>query len=488
MSLSRYLTKRPNSQFWQLRLMVPKPARPLVGRAEFTKSLRVTDKGEAERLAHQYLHIWKGEIARALGKEVPEAVPILVDAQPNGPLATRVDLKSERVGYGSETILALFDRYRDQRSGEKRKRADTLNQDQKVIQHFCKFVGEGREIASVTRNEVREWRDALSVLPPNHAKMKAFMGLSIREAANKAREENMSGMSLTTVNKYLSTLSPLYSWARRHGYVEYNPCDGLFYDIVKGRNRRPSFSDEQIIQIFCSPLFTGFLEDGKEWLPGERRCDDWRYWIPFVCFFTGARIGEIAQLFVDDIVQEDDTWIIYIRDDEKRGQTTKSGYTRFVPIHSFLEAKGFVQFVESQKERANRDSNRRIFPELRANIRGHVGAIPSRFWRKYLQKLNIKNGNDGIGAHSFRHTVADYLRAAGFLDDEIEVALGHNQKTITSGYGELRQGTIRRLHDMFESLTYPNIPLGIFLNHEGFIFNDDDNDYKLERYMRASSS
>jgi len=66
MSLANYLFKRPNSQYWQLRWMVPKEAREAVGRSEFTKSLGVTDRHAASRLAFPYLAQWEAQVNAAL--------------------------------------------------------------------------------------------------------------------------------------------------------------------------------------------------------------------------------------------------------------------------------------------------------------------------------------------------------------------------------------------------------------------------------------
>lgn len=54
--LNSYLRKRPQSQHWQLRMMVPAAARPVIGKREFTKSLGVTDRRRAEETALPVLH------------------------------------------------------------------------------------------------------------------------------------------------------------------------------------------------------------------------------------------------------------------------------------------------------------------------------------------------------------------------------------------------------------------------------------------------
>lgn len=356
-----------------------------------------------------------------------------------------------------ETIMELFERYADQRLAEKRKRPDGIKQDRKVVRSFAAFVGEGRSARSLAPADVRNWRDLIAALPPTYAKSKAYAGLSIREAAAKAKAVGAKTVSPTTVNKNLSTISPFLGWCVTNAYAERNPCDGLFYDVPKGKNPRPPFSDEQLESIFSSPLFTGFVADGKEHLPGKMLADDWRYWIPLICLFTGARIGEIAQLRIGDIQSENDIPFILIRHDEKLGLQTKSGHSRPAPIHSKLQALGFLSFVERQ--RALSSVNGQLFPELSPNKRGHIGAVPSRFWRKYLERIGAKAGSDGFGAHSFRHTMADRLREAGYLDDEIEVALGHNQKTVTGGYGRMRQGTVARISAMLEQVDFAKILL-----------------------------
>ncbi len=56
--------------------------------------------------------------------------------------------------------------------------------------------------------------------------------------------------------------------------------------------------------------------------------------------------------------------------------------------------------------------------------------------------------------------MADRLREeGGFLDDQIQVALGHNQITTTGGYGAVRQGTVRVLADMIGRVTFEGVEI-----------------------------
>jgi integrase len=64
---------------------------------------------------------------------------------------------------------------------------------------------------------------------------------------------------------------------------------------------------------------------------------------------------------------------------------------------------------------------------------------------------------DGLGTHSFRHLLADRLRQAGYLNEEIKVVLGHSQKSVTSGYGKEREGTATRLSEMLSKIDFEEV-------------------------------
>ncbi|MEZ5735871.1 MAG: site-specific integrase [Novosphingobium sp.] len=247
--------------------------------------------------------------------------------------------------------------------------------------------------------------------------------------------------------------------------VSENPFAGLHKDTskLKRANARPPFTAEQITAIIQSPLFTGFLADGKESISGEKQADDWRKWIPLICLFTGARIGEVAQLRVDDVYKDDGIWCIEFRHDERTGQKTKSDRSRFVALHAMLLDIGFLEFVEREKERSDRDGNLQLFPDMKLGARQQFGDYASAWWRDYLVAIGVKPkvGGDGFGSHSFRHTMADQLRAAGHLDDVIgAVILGHSTTSVTGGYGQSRQGTAKLSKDMIDSVKFVPIERG----------------------------
>jgi integrase len=378
-----------------------------------------------------------------------------LEAQPKSSIVA----KAKDIAKAGENLMEVFERWGAERFSKGEKRLDTVNQDRKIIEQFALFVGAERAISSISGSDVYEYRETLRDLPPKWATHRSLRGLDMRASAIRSRELMLPRLAYTTINKHLSTISPLFKWlAGKPQWMGLkNPCDGLFHDGVKGKNRRPSLTTPVLNNILSSPLFTGFLSDGAEHLPGQQQADDWRKWIPLVCMFTGARIGEIAQLRIGDVRREHGVWFVHIAHDEKVGQSTKSGVSRAAAVHSQLQKIGFLDFVARQQRGGDYDLQP-LFPELRPNGRDQIGAQPSRWWRDYLRAIGVKQGRDGFGAHSFRHELADRLREeAELLDNEVAVCLGHSSKTTTGGYGRIRQGTVNMLSNWMEAVRWEGV-------------------------------
>lgn len=398
----------------------------------------------------------------AVGVFVRKALGDL-DAAPRSAIVREAKARDAAKAKSGESLLELFELWAEEMLAKSAKRPDTVNQDRKVITQFAEFVGADRDVRSITPIEVADYRDTMRKLPPKWMSKKELRALDMRSAAAKARELDLPRMAFTNVNKHLSTLSPLFKWLGRQpkwaGLA--NPCTGLFFSKVKGKKPRPPFTTEELNKILGSPLFTGFKAQGEEHVAGSLRAGDWRYWIPIVAMFTGARIGEVAQLRLGDVRLERGVWFIHIEHDGI-GRSTKSGKSRPAAVHSKLIELGFLSFREQQLVAAGGNLDMPMFPELEPNSRGQISGMPSRWWRDYLTAIGVKDatieGGDGFGAHSFRHTLADRLRdEAELLDTEIAVCLGHSIKTTTSGYGRLNQGTVTKFKGWIDAVTFDGV-------------------------------
>jgi len=383
-----------------------------------------------------------------------------IGAEPKTPIIKAALTAQNHQSAPGETLIELFELWAEESLAKRSKRKDTIEQDRKVIYQFSDFIGARRSIRSITAIDVSLYRETLRMLPPKWSANKLLHGLSMKEAAKKARELKLKQTAFTTINKHLSTISPVFKWvAQKPEFAGLqNPCTGLFHDKVKGNNPRPPLQSHVLNVIFSSPLFTGFQENGKEHKLGDCLADDWRKWIPLIALFTGARIGEVAQLRLSDIRCDHDIWYFLIAHDEQAGLTTKSGVSRIAVMHDRLQQLGFIEFVDRRLKASNGDKTVRLFAELVPNGRGQIGDAPSRWWRKYLKNIQVKSGADGFGAHSFRHELADRLRVeADLLDYEVGVCLGHNIKSTTSGYGSVSQGTLKLRKEWMDRVTWKGV-------------------------------
>jgi integrase len=66
---------------------------------------------------------------------------------------------------------------------------------------------------------------------------------------------------------------------------------------------------------------------------------------PWLCAYTGARVGEITQLRKGDVIKRDGIHALKITPE---AGTVKNAQARVVPLHQHLIAQGSLKFVEKR--------------------------------------------------------------------------------------------------------------------------------------------
>ncbi len=384
-----------------------------------------------------------------------------IDAAPRSSYVVNVKQQIKAKAKDGERMSDYKKKYLNELINEEKRAPSNVEQYGQIIDLFIEWYGDEKNIQDIIKKDAADFRDLLDKFPVSRKKISRLASSSIEECVTIAQKENLKLLSNASKGKYISQLSGFFAWLVKRGVCENNIWHGMSYKVDKTENRRPAFTTEQLNEILSSPLFSGFKEDGKEHLVGRVQSDDWRKWIPLLCMFTGSRISEIAQLYVDDIAETNGCLIGYLKANRDRGQSLKTEKSmRLVVFHSTLLNMGFKEFWKRQAKRAEKDGNMQLFPELRAGKRPELGARPSRWWRNYLEKIKVKERGaaDGIGAHSFRHGLADEMRKAGYLDDEFgQIVMGHTNQSMTSRYGMLPQGTVERLSEMIEAVKFEGV-------------------------------
>nr|WP_249810840.1 site-specific integrase [Bradyrhizobium sp. 164] len=227
----------------------------------------------------------------------------------------------------------------------------------------------------------------------------------------------------------------------------------MYLSIDKRRKNRFPFTVDQLKTIFNSPLFGTCRGDGAESKPGNVAVRDWRYWIPLIAIYSGARLGELCQLLTSDVRQLHGVWIFHITEvggeDESSTKSTKTdGSMRVVPVHSRLIELGFLDYHAGVAARGEQ----RLFSEVDRDKRGYFGEA-SKFFNAYFKAVGVKVDRR-VNFHSFRHNVTDAFRAAGYLDEQHGILPGHAKASTTGRYGVLPEGPLRDRMAMIESIHY----------------------------------
>ena len=263
--------------------------------------------------------------------------------------------------------------------------------------------------------DLRRYKQTLLKLPPNMNKVARYRDKTIDEILAMDKVESMA---VNTINRHLVTTSSLFKWAQRHGYTDVNYAEGLTVGKDKSpRDERQVFTPDDLQRLFGTEDFKTKFDT------------HYKYWVPLLGLYTGARLEEICQLRVEDIKLDKDIWIIDINDDYDKRLKNKNA-KRIIPIHPKLIELGFLDRVQYLKL-AGID---RVFCDLQRGRDGY-GTVASKWFARYRARCGITE--DGKVFHSFRHTFIDHLKQKGVAIDKIAALVGHEDQSMTSGrYGK----------------------------------------------------
>lgn len=252
------------------------------------------------------------------------------------------------------------------------------------------------------------------------------------------KTETTNRISITSVNKYLRTFKEFLLYCKKRRFIPESFSD----DIEVPKRRDPikidAFNREELQNIF-NPSF---------YPPKNSIYYAWRYWIPLIGIYTGMRLNEICQLYVDDVRYLNRIWYFRLTN-ERSDQSLKNKQSkRLVPIHPKLIELGFIDFVKSIRE-AKKD---RLFYQFEYSPKNHYTHAMSMWFARYLKGLGIEGRNKVF--HSFRHTVKPYLRDAGISQEYQNAICGWSASDI----GERVYGgeiPIKVLYQEISKLQYP---------------------------------
>ncbi len=300
---------------------------------------------------------------------------------------------------------------------------------QRALRDLFELMGDMPALAFDVEH-ARTLKDRLSRCPQYFELRPEFKGKALLQVVESG--STYKTITATTVNNRLRKLSAFLNWCKANGYIKENPLSGLKVMTGSAKDARLSFSNDDL----------GKLLDLSN-LRTEARKHPWRYWLPLLGRYTGARLEELCQLHVHDLAEVQGIPCIRI-DDNRDGQNLKNASSRrVIPIHPELIRNGLLDHVETIKA----TGATRLFPELQPT-RGKLGHAPSKWFGRYKTKLGITDTKKTF--HSYRHTFIDDLRDSGVQDSLIKRMVGHEDSSVTFGI----YGSRTPMKAMFEAIQH----------------------------------
>ncbi|MCW2256034.1 integrase [Providencia alcalifaciens] len=310
----------------------------------------------------------------------------------------------------SISFSELFEEYKEYIHRAEPKRAESRIRDYSVaINRFIEFIG-GKPINTINKIDLAEFRILLEKLPFRANKETKRLPLQ------KQTELQGKKISPATVKNQLMAISAVFSLAEQNGVIDVNPISQLpKRKTTTTEQKNPTFTEAEITQIFQLPVFRG------EKTPHGAIA----YWLPIIQYYTGARVEEIAQLYVKNI--RHDKGITCIDIENTDDQSTKTGLSRTVPLNEHIIELGFLDYVNSRRGQT-------LLFDVKKNPAGKYSYNVGRWWGKYIRSNGISR-KDIKPNHSFRHTFITLCRSTNARKDVQNDIVGHAQEDVSGGYG-----------------------------------------------------
>jgi integrase len=225
----------------------------------------------------------------------------------------------------------------------------------------------------------------------------------------------------TVKDSDLAGLKTIFGWAVVNLRMDTNPAAGV--TLSRGKVRRL-----RVTKGFTDGEASAILSAAASLKPsGERpRTFAAKRWVPWLMAYSGARVGEMAQLRKEDVRHEGEHWVVTVTPE---AGTQKSNQARQVVLHPHIIERGFATFVASAPE-----GHLFLKPSKSGDVLGPLKGLKNRlqvFTRAIVSDRNVQP------THGWRHRFKTVGMQAGIETRILDAIQGHSAKNASGGYGEV---------------------------------------------------
>jgi integrase len=224
---------------------------------------------------------------------------------------------------------------------------------------------------------------------------------------------------------WVNAARTVFGWANDQRLVGQNPFAEVRIKVPrKISTREKTFTTAEIRTILSAAVA---IAKPRTKMEAAKR------WLPWLCAYTGARAGEIAQLRGTDCVEQEGVHAIRITPE---AGTIKTKQARVVPLHEHLIAQGFLKFAaasgrgplfysEGKTPPNSEDPTNRPKPRY-TKVRERIA--------EWVRKLGVTD-KEVKPNHAWRHTFKQVCDRHDISERVSDAITGHAAITVGRGYG-----------------------------------------------------
>ncbi|MFN3747133.1 MAG: DUF6538 domain-containing protein [Sphingorhabdus sp.] len=283
------------------------------------------------------------------------------------------------------SIMQLFERW----AGQPGRNLRSVAQWRRHLEKLCEFLGHD-DASRTTTADLRNWR--------NH----------LRDAVTHKGKR----LSPQTINGgYLSAVKTVFKHGADDGLIADNPALSVapVQNVKAVRLRERSHTDEEAAKILRAA-------SGEQVGRLSAYTRNARRWMPWLLAYSGARVGEIAQLRKEDVQEVAGIWIMHLTPE---AGNIKDKEARKVPLHPHLIEQGFLAFVATQSDGPLFYDEHRE----RKGILNHTRADKvTHYLREWVRSLGITTPQPN---HAWRHRFVTLARRHEMSERASKAIVGH---------------------------------------------------------------
>lgn len=364
---------------------------------------------------HKQLQVVKGIIEKEGQEWGEEKSELETTVQLVGKARANVLTKLPRLSEIAPQVIEM------KKKSLKKSSANYIVKLRRSVAAFIEIIGDKR-ISEYKPLDVQQFANFVGLFPRDWQTAADYKGLTFKQIVKKTENNrNIKRLSKSTVAEYVNNFRGIHKIIRAT-YPDF--CHDLSHNsfsitaprtAARAKTREP-LSIENVNK---------FLKIAAEC----KRPDD--RFLPLLAVLTGARLGEIVDLTVDDVrLTPGGHWMISLADDldEDERQLKTDAARRVIALHDIFIEAGFLDWVEGIR----RNRNRMLWPQLHQTKRPRSNA--SKRMNSLMKKAGVHAEIEQV-FHSLRHTYKDVVRDLQIPNRILNRQVGHAPESVADSYG-----------------------------------------------------